>query len=143
MNHKLYSSYLNILKTELVVAMGCTEPIAVAYAASIAKSYFKGKPDTIKLVVSGNIIKNVKSVVIPHTGGMKGLVGALSAGFVAGDASKELEVIAYVSKQQIEDMKTFMNETEFIVEQSESECQFDIQITVSSSKHHVFVNLLD
>ena len=142
MDDKLYSSYLNILKNELVVAMGCTEPIAVAYGAAIAKSYFKGRPDSIKLVVSGNIIKNVKSVVIPHTGGMKGLVGALSAGFVAGDASKELEVIASVTDQQIEDMKTFMKETEFIVEQSESECQFDIQITVSSKEHHVFVHLL-
>ncbi len=143
MDKKLYSSYLNILKSELVVAMGCTEPIAVAYAASIAKSYFIGKPDAIKLVVSGNIIKNVKSVVIPHTGGMKGLVGAISAGFVAGDASKELEVIANVSEEQIEDMKTFMNEVNFEIEQSGSDCQFDIQITVTSNDHHVFVHLLN
>lgn len=143
MDDKLYSSYLRILKSELVVAMGCTEPIAVAYGASIVKSYFKGKPDVIKLVVSGNIIKNVKSVVIPHTGGMRGLVGAISAGFVAGDASKELEVIAHVSDKQIEDMRIFMEETEFVVEQSGSDCQFDIQLTASSKDHEVFVHLLN
>lgn len=143
MDNKLYASYLNILKSELVVAMGCTEPIAIAYGAAIAKSYFNGVPDVIKLVVSGNIIKNVKSVVIPHTGGMRGLIGALSAGFVAGDASKELEVISHVSEAQIEDMKAFMDKTKFIVEQSGSDCQFDIQITVTNNEHTVFVHLLN
>lgn len=143
MERKLYSSYLNILKSELVVAMGCTEPIAIAYGAAIAKSYFNGTVESIKLVVSGNIIKNVKSVVIPHTGGMRGLVGALSAGFVAGDASKELEVISHVSEDQIHKMKAFMNDTKFEIEQSGSDCQFDIQITASSCDHEVFVHLLN
>ena len=143
MDNKLYSSYLNILKSELVVAMGCTEPIAIAYGAAIAKSYFKGEAETIRLVVSGNIIKNVKSVVIPHTGGMRGLVGALSAGFVAGDASKELEVISHVNEAQIKEMKAFMEKTKFVVEQSGSDCQFDIQITVTNHQHQVFVHLLN
>ena len=143
MREELYSIYLNILKSELAVAMGCTEPIAVAYGASIAASYFKGVPDKIKLVVSGNIIKNVKSVVIPHTGGMRGLVGALAAGFVAGDASKELEVISHVTDEQIQKMKLFMEKTEFIVEQSGSDCQFDIQITATNQDHHVFVHMLN
>ena len=143
MKEELYASYLNILKNELAVAMGCTEPIAVAYGGAIARSYFKGVPDTIKLVVSGNIIKNVKSVVIPHTGGMRGLVGAVTAGFVAGDASRELEVISHVSDEQIEDMKAFMEETEIVVEQSGSDCQFDIQITATNNSHQVFVHMLN
>ena len=86
----LYNQYINILKEELRPAMGCTEPIAMAYAAAKARQVLGSIPDKIRLFVSGNIIKNVKSVVVPNTGGLHGMAAAISAGIVAGDADREL-----------------------------------------------------
>ena len=86
----LYNQYINILKEELRPAMGCTEPIAMAYAAAKARQVLGCIPDKIRLFVSGNIIKNVKSVVVPNTGGLHGMAAALISGIVAGDADKEL-----------------------------------------------------
>lgn len=143
MDQKLYQTYLNILKEELKVAMGCTEPIAIAYASALVKDTLKEKPYKIKLVVSGNIIKNVKSVVIPHTNGMRGLIGAVAAGYVAGKSEKELEVISVVSEEEIEEMKTFIDETEFVVEQSGSDCQFDLSLTAYSKEHSAYVHIIN
>ncbi len=75
--------YCDVLARELVPAMGCTEPIAVAYAGALARRILGASPDRILLAVSGNIIKNVKSVIVPHTGGRKGLATAVSAGVVS------------------------------------------------------------
>ncbi len=80
MDVNVYNSYLDILREELVPAMGCTEPIAIAYAAALARDTLGKMPDHTILTVSGNIIKNVKSVVVPNTGGRKGLLGAAAAG---------------------------------------------------------------
>ena len=91
---QLYQQYLNILREELRPAMGCTEPIAMAYAAAKARQTLGAIPDKIRLWVSGNIIKNVKSVVVPNTGGLHGMAAALCAGIIGGDADKELQVIA-------------------------------------------------
>ena len=93
-NDVRYSAYVQILKEELIPAMGCTEPIALAYAAARVRDVLGVIPDKILLQVSGSIIKNVKSVIVPNTGGLKGMRAAVSAGIVAGDASKELEVIS-------------------------------------------------
>ena len=82
------------LPEELVPAMGCTEPIAVAYAAALARDTLGCMPEKTELIVSGNIIKNVKSVVVPNTGGRKGLRTAVAAGLCFGIADKKLEVIA-------------------------------------------------
>ena len=92
----LYQQYINILKEELRPAMGCTEPIALAYAAAKARQVLGAVPDKVRLFVSGNIIKNVKSVVVPNTGGLHGMAAALCAGIIAGDADKELQVISNV-----------------------------------------------
>ena len=81
-----YRDYVNILKEELVPAMGCTEPIAIAYAGAVARKTLGCLPDTLDVKVSGNIIKNVKSVIVPNTGGMRGIAPALCAGVIAGDA---------------------------------------------------------
>ena len=70
MNTALYETYVQILHEELVPAMGCTEPIAVAYAGALARQTLGALPERIELTVSGNIIKNVKSVIVPHTGSM-------------------------------------------------------------------------
>ncbi len=142
MKQELYQCYIDILKEELVVAMGCTEPIALAYAGAIIKDLLQEDAKKIKLTVSGNIIKNVKSVVIPNTKGMKGLIGAVSAGFVAGDSKKQLEVISQVDDHQIEMMKTFMNQCEFEIKQSLRDCQFDLVIDAYSEHHYAHVHII-
>ena len=76
-------AYTNILKEELIPAMGCTEPIAIAYAASIISHALKGYPNEVKIGLSGNIIKNVKSVIVPKTGGMHGINSAVCAGIIS------------------------------------------------------------
>ena len=95
-----YQTYLQILKEELVPAMGCTEPIAIAYGAAKAREILGEIPDEVLLEVSGNIIKNVKSVVVPNTGGMKGMEAAAAAGIVAGQADLVLEVISRVTEEE-------------------------------------------
>ena len=79
LDQKVYQSYLEVLKQELVPATGCTEPIAIAYAGAIARKTLDRMPEQVELTVSGNIIKNVKSVVIPHSNGRKGLEAAVAA----------------------------------------------------------------
>ena len=83
-----YSACVNILKEELLPAMGCTEPIAISYCAAIAKKHLTGEPTHVLIEASGNIIKNVKSVVVPNTEGLKGIPAAAAAGIVAGDPRK-------------------------------------------------------
>ena len=93
-----YAKYVQILKEELLPAMGCTEPIAIAYAAAKARSVLGKVPERLLVEVSGNIIKNVKSVVVPHTGGLRGIPAAAAAGTVAGDPDAELEVLSHVTR---------------------------------------------
>ena len=97
---KVYRTYLQILKEELIPAMGCTEPISIAYAAAKAREVLGCTPDMVKIGVSNNIIKNVKSVVVPNTDGMKGIEAAAAAGIVGGHADKALEVISEVTAEQ-------------------------------------------
>ena len=101
MNTALYETYVQILHEELVPAMGCTETIAVAYAGALARQTLGALPERIELTVSGNIIKNVKSVIVPHTGGRKGLPVAVAAGVRVGDADAQLEVLANVPEDQL------------------------------------------
>ena len=98
---KKYSQYLQILKEELIPAMGCTEPIAMAYAAAKARAVLGNMPEKIDIVISGNIIKNVKSVIVPNTGGLKGITAAIAAGVAVGNADKQLEVLAEVKQEDI------------------------------------------
>ena len=104
-----YQAYIQILKEELIPAMGCTEPIALAYAAAVARKTLGEMPDKVVVEASGSIIKNVKSVIVPNTGHLKGINAAAAAGIVAGDPDKKLEVIATVSQEQIRQMKQFMD----------------------------------
>ena len=93
-DHKKYQEYVRILNEELVPAMGCTEPIAIAYCAALMKETLGNKPTKVIINVSGNIIKNVKSVTVPNTLGLCGIDTACAIGIIAGDSSKKLEVIA-------------------------------------------------
>ena len=105
MDKKLYDHYVNILKNELVPALGCTEPIAIAYAAAKAKEILGQFPEHISLCCSGNIIKNVKGVVVPNSGGLRGIDVAATLGIVGGDAKRQLEVLEDVTKADIEKTK--------------------------------------
>lgn len=102
MDSALYTNYLNILKHELVPALGCTEPIAIAYAAAKARQVLGCFPDTIEMYCSGNIIKNVKGVTVPNSDGQKGIDVAAVLGVVGGNADKELEVLENVTSEDIQ-----------------------------------------
>lgn len=135
MDQALYHTYINILKQELVPAMGCTEPIAVAYAAAVAARELPVRPDTVRIVVSANIIKNVKSVIVPNTGGMHGLEAAAAAGIIAGDPEKKLLVLSQVSDDQRAQIAAYLKEAAFTVEESQSGALFDIQIILVGDGH--------
>lgn len=130
MDKTVYDTYLEILKEELVSAMGCTEPIAVAYAGAIARETLGDMPCKVELVVSGNIVKNVKSVIVPNTGGRKGLRTAVGAGICYGISEKQLEVISEVTDDDLIKLDRFLNDTEIVISRSELICPFDIQVRV-------------
>lgn len=123
------NAYLSILKEELVPAMGCTEPIAVAYAAARVRALLGNVPDEMIAEVSGNIIKNVKSVVVPNTGGLRGLEAAIAAGAIGGDASKKLEVISALPKNQKAVIKRFIREVPIKIVCADTPHLLDIKIT--------------
>lgn len=127
---KLYRQYIAILEEELRPAMGCTEPIALAYAAAKAREVLGTIPDRVEARVSGNIIKNVKSVVVPNTGGLRGIAAAICAGIVAGEAEKELQVISSVTDQQRSCLQAYMAQAEVNISPSESDLVFDIDLTL-------------
>jgi len=126
--------YVNILKDELLPAMGCTEPIAIAYASAKAKSVLGSFPTYCDIAVSGNIIKNAKSVVVPHTGGMRGIEAAVVAGLVGGNPDARLEVLSAVSAEQIAEMRAIRRDLPVKVTLSESEYPFDILVTLTSGE---------
>ena len=126
-----YQAYVSILEEELKPAMGCTEPIALAYAAAMARRVLGALPDKVVIGASGSIIKNVKSVIVPNTDHLKGIPAAAAAGIVAGDPKKELEVIASVTKEQITAMKEFLQTTPVEVEHIDNGITFDIIVTLT------------
>ena len=125
-----YSAYISILEEELVPAMGCTEPIAIAYAAAKGREVLGALPDEIVVEASGNIIKNVKSVVVPNTGGLHGIEAAAAAGVVAGRAELLLEVISQVTDKQRGEMRTYLKEHPVRVEFLDGDLVFDIRLTL-------------
>ncbi len=141
MNKEIYDDYISILEEELIPAMGCTEPIAIAYAGAIAKKQLGCIPDKVLLEVSGNIIKNVKSVVVPNTGGRKGLEVAVAAGIIAGDSDLELEAISNVTDEEIVEIDNFLKEKDIVVKESEPKVPFDIQVTLYKSKDTSYVRI--
>lgn len=136
-----YQTYVQILKEELVPAMGCTEPVAIAYAGAKAREVLGTAPDHVTVSVSDNIIKNVKSVIVPNTGGMRGIASAAAAGIVAGDAGKKLEVIASVTPQQKAEMKKFLEEVPVEISSADSGYIFDIILTLSSGQETASVRI--
>lgn len=140
---KRYKQYIQILKEELVPAMGCTEPIAIAYAAARARAVLGTMPERLLVEVSGNIIKNVKSVVVPHTGGLRGIQAAAAAGAAAGDADAELEVISNVSEKQVEEINKYLRKTEITVNHVVTGRVFDLAVTAYSGNDEAYVRIVD
>ena len=138
-----YQDYINVLKEELIPAMGCTEPIAIAYAGAIAREHLGCLPERVEIEVSGNIIKNVKSVIVPNTGGLRGIEVAAAAGIVAGDAAKELKVISEVSTEAVAVIHKFLESTPLTVNFSDSKKIFDIMITVYGNGHSAYVRICE
>lgn len=138
-----YQDYINVLKEELIPAMGCTEPIAIAYAGAIAREHLGCLPERVEIEVSGNIIKNVKSVIVPNTGGLRGIEVAAAAGIVAGDAAKELKVISEVSTEAVAVIHKFLESTPITVNFSDSKKIFDIMITVYGNDHSAYVRICE
>lgn len=138
-----YQDYINVLKEELIPAMGCTEPIAIAYAGAIAREHLGCLPEHVEIDVSGNIIKNVKSVIVPNTGGLRGIEVAAAAGIVAGDSAKELKVISEVSTEAVSAIHKFLESTPITVNFSDSKKIFDIMITVYGNGHAAYVRICE
>ncbi len=133
MDSRLYDAYVQILREELKPAMGCTEPIAVAYAGALARQALGRLPSRVKLTVSGNIIKNVKSVIVPHTGGRKGLRTAVAAGLLFGRPEKELEALSDVLPEQLAQLDAFTDSLSITIERSSAQNPFDIQVLADTA----------
>ena len=140
-SHKNYAAFLEILKEELVPAMGCTEPIAIAYAAAKAREVLGTLPDRVEVIASDNIIKNVKSVVVPNTGNLRGIEASAVAGVVAGEADKILEVISSVTDGQRREIKDFLTTVPVTVSNSDSGIIFDLVVTVAKGQDQVSVRI--
>lgn len=136
-----YGAYVQILKEELVPAMGCTEPIALAYAAAKAREILGSIPDKIVIAASGSIIKNVKSVIVPNTNHLKGIPAAATAGIISGRAEKELEVIAQVTESEIEQMKQFLQTADIKVVHADNGITFDIIVSVYKGSSYAKVRI--
>ena len=123
---KLCKLYERILIEELVPAMGCTEPIAIAYGASILRDALGEKPVSVTVKLSGNIIKNVKSVIVPSTGGMRGIEAAVCAGIIAACPERKLEVLSVLGDGDAERIRAYKKATEITIEELNSPCTFDL-----------------
>lgn len=145
LSEKTIKTYEDILIEELQVAMGCTEPIAIAYAAAIARDALGGAmPEKISVSLSGNIIKNVKSVIVPSTGGMHGIESAIAAGTVSGRSDLKLELLSILGEEDVEKILTFKNNCEILLQEMERDdnpCTFDLFITAESKGHISCVNI--
>ena len=142
-NDPRYAHLVQILREELVPAMGCTEPISIAYGAAKARAVLGRLPERVEVMASGNIIKNVKSVVVPNTGGLKGIEAAAAAGIVAGKEDKILEVISEVTQAQKAEIARFMQVCPIRVLPDESDVVFAITLTLRAGEDMVRLAITD
>ena len=139
----LYQQYLNILREELRPAMGCTEPIALALAGAKARDLLGGLPETVDIAVSGNIIKNVKSVIVPNTGGLHGIGPAVCAGIAAGDPQRELQVISGIGEEERAAIRSFMESAQLKIHPADSELIFDIDLRLTKGADSVRLRIVN
>ncbi|MDU2120996.1 MAG: L-serine ammonia-lyase, iron-sulfur-dependent, subunit alpha [Clostridium celatum] len=136
-----YNDYLQILKEELVPAMGCTEPIAIAYAAAKAREVLGKTPEKVIAKCSGNIIKNAMCVTVPNTGDLVGIKASAIIGILAGDSNKELEVISEVKKEHIIEANRLINEEYCFVERLDTDIQLHIIMELYSGEDNAIVEI--
>lgn len=142
-NSATYGAYLRILRRELVPATGCTEPIAIAFAAAKAREVLGTFPERVKASISGSIIKNAKSVVVPNTDQQKGIRAAVAAGIVAGDPSRQLEVIALIEEAKRTEIRHCMESFPIEVAVAEGGCLFEITVTAYAGESYALVRIAD
>lgn len=143
MNEINHQTYINIMKKELVPAMGCTEPVAIAFCAAKAKQVLNKMPEKVMIETSGNIIKNAKSVIVPNTKGLKGIEVAAAMGIVVGDANLGLEVISKVDENIIDLVKDFMKKVKIEVKTAEQGVLLDINVTLIHQDERVSVRIMN
>lgn len=140
---KCYQMYLRIMDAELKPAMGCTEPIAVAFCAAKAREVLGSAAEKISVRASGNIIKNVKSVIVPNTGGLKGLEAAAAVGVLYGDAEKKLEVVSAITAEEVASLPAGMERMEITMEALDSDHVLDIEVEIGGNGHTAAVRVQD
>lgn len=143
MDAATYQDYVNILHEELVPAMGCTEPIAIAYAAAVARQTLGRPAQRMEVEASGNIIKNVKSVFVPNTGGLRGIPAAAAAGMAAGDPALELEVLSSIGEGEQDAIRQYLADTPIAVKLADSPFIFDIAIRAWAGEDSALVRIVN
>ena len=143
MDATTYQDYVNILHEELVPAMGCTEPIAIAYAAAVARQTLSRPAQRMEVEASGNIIKNVKSVFVPNTGGLRGIPAAAAAGMAAGDPALELEVLSSIGEGEQAAIRQYLADTPIAVKLADSPFIFDIAIRAWAGEDSALVRIVN
>ena len=143
MDAATYRDYVNILHEELVPAMGCTEPIAIAYAAAVARQSLVRPAQRLEVEASGNIIKNVKSVFVPNTGGLRGIPAAAAAGMAAGDPALELEVLSSIGEGEQAAIRQYLADTPIAVKLADSPFIFDIAIRAWAGEDSALVRIVN
>ena len=141
MDKRKYDEFILILKEELIPAMGCTEPIAVAYAAALAANALGTTPQKVTTLASANIIKNVKSVFVPNTGGMRGISAAAAAGIVSGDCGAELQILAKLKEEDHQKIEDLLENAAFSFSRSAKPFVFDIEVIVEADGHTARVEI--
>ena len=143
MSQQLHDMFLQVLSKELIPALGCTEPIAIAYAAAKARQILELEPEGIRLRCSGNIIKNVKGVAVPNAGGLKGVEAAAILGALGGDADRELEVLQAVQPEHLERTRELLNTGFCTCALQENVANLYIVAEVFSGEHTASVTIIN
>ena len=143
LSNEFIKTYEDILIEELQIAMGCTEPIAIAYAASIVRDALGKSPLKIVVHLSGNIIKNVKSVIVPSTGGMHGIESAVAAGIISNRYDLKLELLSILNESDVGRIAEYKNSTKIILNELESPCNFDLLICAYDEENEASVRISD
>lgn len=130
MDKQIYKSYLSILREELLPAMGCTEPISLAYASALARKVLGCMPSSVLVEVSGNILKNVKSVIVPNTNGLKGVSAAAASGIVLGNPDSKLQVLSEINSSDVNKISEFLSSTQILVKKATSKSIFYIKVSL-------------
>ena len=141
LSNEIYTTYQSILIEELQPAMGCTEPIAIAYASALMRDALGDLPTDIEISLSGNIIKNVKSVIVPATGGMHGIEAAVAAGIISGRFDRKLELLSVLGEDERITLRSYLKRTPIRVSELKSGCTFDLLIVGKNDENSARVQI--